>query len=145
MYGQMFYEKLREGVQGQNRGNWYAHYQLSLLHLEYQEMDLAKQELLASWNLEETAWACHALGSLYTLVGNKEEAGLRLAKGIEKRPEDLSYVKEGFRLLLSLEAYGEVVRLYPILSDQVQRESRVLFDYYAALGETENGSRCMTS
>lgn len=136
MYGQMFYEKLREGVQGQNRGNWYAHYQLGLLHLEYQEMDLAKQELLASWNLEKTAWACHALGSLYTLTGNKEEAASWLAKGIEKRPEDLSYVKEGFRLLLSLEAYGEVVRLYPILSDQVQRESRVLFDYYAALGET---------
>lgn len=136
LYGSVFCEKLREAVQGTCRKNWYAHYQLGLLYLEEGKEDLAEQEFLASRELEETPWICHALGSLYILTGKKEEASAWLVKGIRKRPCDLSYVKEGFRLLLSLNAHKEVLELYSILPEEIRRESRLIFDYYAALGET---------
>lgn len=136
MYGRMFFEKLKETIQDQNRDNWYARYQLGLLYLEEKQMDQAEREFLESWKLEETAWICHALGSLYVLTERRDDSVHWLVKGIEKRRDDLSYVKEGLRLLLSQEAYEEIVKLYGILPEDAQRESRVQFIYYAALGES---------
>ena len=134
MYGEVFRDRLTEAVEGAGKENWYLHYQLGLLLLEAGENQKAEQEFLASWNLEETAWACHALASLCLLEDRNSEAADWMIRGIRMRPEDLSYVKEGMRILLTVKGYAGILELYPALPEEIRQESRVTFDYYAALG-----------
>lgn len=134
MYGEVFRDRLTEAVEGAGKENWYLHYQLGLLLLEAGENQKAEQEFLASWNLEETAWACHALASLCLLEDRNGEAADWMIRGIRMRPEDLSYVKEGMRILLTVKGYAGILELYPALPEEIRQESRVTFDYYAALG-----------
>lgn len=134
MYGEVFRDRLAEAVEGAGKENWYLHYQLGLLLLEAGENQKAEQEFLTSWNLEETAWACHALASLCLLEDRNGEAADWMIRGIRMRPEDLSYVKEGMRILLTVKGYAGILELYPALPEEIRQESRVTFDYYAALG-----------
>ena len=57
-----------------------------------------------------------------------------MIRGIRMRPEDLSYVKEGMRILLAVKGYAGILELYSALPEEIRQESRVTFDYYAALG-----------
>ena len=107
---------------------------MGLLLLEAGENQKAEQEFLASWNLEETAWTCHALACLCLLEDRNGEAADWMIRGIRMRPEDLSYVKEGMRILLTVKGYAGILELYPALPEEIRQESRVTFDYYAALG-----------
>lgn len=133
-FGAFLRERLEEAVTGREKENWYAHYHLGLLYLEEQALFPAEEALKRSVKLAENPWAAHGLAAVCIREGRREEAVSWLVRGIRQRARDLSYVKEGFRLLLSLEACKEVRDLYETLEEDLQRESRLQYDYYAALG-----------
>lgn len=49
--------------------------------------------------------------------------------------EDLSYVKEVFRLLIMNRGFRELTELYQELDEELQKESRIRFFYIQALAE----------
>lgn len=59
-----------------------------------------------------------------------------MEKGIRLRKEDLSYLKEGFRILLLCGGYERICRLYVGLSESLQKDGRLCFCYIRALHET---------
>lgn len=135
-----FYEALKEAAKKDQPKNWYVHYQLGLAHWFHQEVEKAKEELLLSLRMEENPWSCHALAMLS--LEEKNTALTYTLKGLELRNDDLSYVKEMFRILLSLEAYEEEIEEYEKLDEAMQKESRLRYDYLLALagkGEYQKG------
>ena len=131
-----FYEKLRETIKTCNRDNWYAHYHLGIMEVNAGKYNRGEQELKRSFKLTENPWACHGLASLYILTGRKEKAAEYMEKGLKMRPEDSGYVKDGFKLLLAAGAYGRIPKLWKILPEPLQADSRLRFDYMSALSET---------
>ena len=144
--GAVFYEALKEAAKGNDKGNWYVHYQLGLTHWFHDKKEEAREELLRSYLLKENPWSCHAIA-----MANLEQKDLVLKytlKGLELKNDDLSYVKEMFRILLSLGAAKEMIHEYERLSDEIKNDSRIRYDYLSALaaeGECQKGYGLMMS
>lgn len=130
---EIFYKKLKETIQGENKGNWYAHYQLGVMHLYHEEKSLAEEELKESLELAENPWAYHGLAAISVLSGDKDSAKRYMSRGLAMRTEDLSYAKEAVRLLLMAEGYEQIAETYERLPEEIQKESRMLFAYMTAL------------
>lgn len=131
------YEKLIETIdQPENRDNWYAHYHLGLMHLYYKAYAEAEHSLRTSLKLAKTPWVYHGLAVLSLILGNKSQCRHYIISGLRMMTTTLSYVKEGFHLLLIIEAYKDICTLYPGLSPQLQKESRIYFDYLTGLAHT---------
>ena len=75
---------------------------------------------------KKSPWAYHGLGCCNILDKQYDLAIECIVKGLATRKDDLSYVKESFRLLLKAEGYAllEQYRICPI-----SFESRIYFDY----------------
>lgn len=138
MCDEEYYTCLKETVKGINMGNWYAHYQLGALHMYHCAYKKARKAFKESFRLQENAWACHGLASAYLLEGRKEKAVQWIRRGlcirIAATSTDLSYIKEGFKILLSVNAYEDVLKFYEMLTEEMQKESRIYYDYLTALG-----------
>lgn len=138
MCDEEFYACLKETVKDVNAGNWYAHYQLGAMHMQHCAYKKAREEWKESFRLQENAWACHGLACVYLLEGEKEKAAKWMKRGLSIRistvSTDLPYVKEGFKILLSADAYEEILRFYELLAEEMQEESRIRYDYLKALG-----------
>lgn len=128
---QVFYEALKESADEVQPDNWYVHYQVGLAYWFHGEIEKAKGELLLSHIMEENPWSCHALAMLR--LKDKNTALTYAKKGLELRNTDISYTKEMFRILLSLEAYEEVIKDYESLDEEMKKESRLRYDYLLAL------------
>lgn len=133
MCDRIFLDKLKIAVQGDEEGNWYAHYHLGLLYAYYEDIEMAVREFRQSLSLEESPWAWHGLASVLLITGDMEGSGDAMKSGIALRGHDLSYVKEGLRILLTAKRYETVVDIYGGLPEEIQRDSRILFDYITAL------------
>ena len=97
-------------------------------------------------------WALHGLAAAYLAwssetedgekagAGEAEERKARAAEAMEKglrmRTEDLSYLKEGFRILSLCGAWTRICRLYPSLPETMQADGRLRFYEVLALDET---------
>lgn len=128
--------RLAETIGTVNKKNWYAHYQLGLCYFIKEDFPRAKTHLLASSSIKENPWALHALAVLECLHGSKRKAVSSIISGYAYRKEDLSYLKETWRILLLCHAYDEIVTLYDALPGQFQNESRIRFGYMQALSHT---------
>lgn len=133
--GELF-AQLQKSSQAADRENWYAWYQMGVYCVWKEKPDDAETYLLHSFRLAETPWACHALASLYLITGQKPLANLFMRRGIELRRHDLSYVKEGLRLLGMGGGYAEILAVWPLLTDSEQANDRLLYDYALALYKT---------
>lgn len=134
---EIFYKALQDNIEKpENNGNWYAHYQLGVLHIYHHCYKKAKEELNRSLELRENPWAYHGLSVLALLADEKQEAKEQIIEGIKLMPENLAYIKEGFRILLMVEAYSDVCSLYKSIGKSVQEETRVQYDYLVALANT---------
>ena len=130
------YDRLKESVGGADRDNWYAWYQLGVYSVWKEHLKEAEDCLMRSMKLRETAWACHALCSLYLISGHAPLANLFMRRGLELRTQDLSYVKEGLRLLILGEGYQEVLRVWPLLDQNMHENDRLRYDCALALYRT---------
>lgn len=127
------YARLMETIETANAGNWYAHYQLGVMHLYRGKNKAGRKELKRSFKLAPNCWACHGLGCAYIREGNREKAVKWLERGIRLRPEDPAYVKEGMRLMLMAGGYAQAGELYGILPETVQEDSRIRYYHLTAL------------
>lgn len=131
-----FYDKLKETVQTVNRENWYAHYHLGIMCVNAGHYGHGERELKRSLALKENPWACHGLASLYILTDRKEEAGAAMEQGLRMRPDDLGYVKDGFKLLMAAQAHDRLLGIYGGLPEEIRADSRLKFDCMCALAGT---------
>lgn len=120
----------------ENDDNWYAHYQLGILWFQKGEYQKARVELEASADRKENPWAYHGLAFTLYCLEEKEQAVEMMRYGLGMRTEDLSYVKDGFRLLLLCCGFSVLHEIYEGLPDALRHESRLVFDNILALYET---------
>lgn len=133
---ELIYHRLKESMETQNRDNWYARYQLGVLFYQKEHVKRAGEELERSFRLKENAWACHGLACVRLMENRQNEAVRWIRRGLASRPDDLSYVKAGFRILRDAQAYQELLEEYGRLSEKLREESRLRFDYLTALYHT---------
>lgn len=123
-----------------NKNNWYAHYHLGLGYYVQGNYEAAKRALKDSLELEENAWALHALSCVYILQNEKKESIKCIKKGIQLQKEEVSYLKEGFKLLYLCEGYHEICEEYKQLEEGLKQVGKIKFYYLSALhkmGEDE--------
>lgn len=135
MVGQRWFARLLETMDG-NRENWYAWYQLGLFYYRDGVTKKAEEAFRASFECRKNVWALHALAWLLYESGYAEEAAEAMAKGIGGRAGDLSYGKDGFRLLSLCGAWERMLVCWEILPGSVRAEARMRFFRVRALLET---------
>lgn len=142
MADDFWYERLRRQAEdmeesaGQERADWHLLYHLGLNHFirgKNREAELCFGESIEQ---KENAWSRYGLAALLALEGRGQSAVSMMEKGLMDRPDDLSYVKEGFRVLSRCGGYEALVRIYERLPQEVALESRVKLDYITALYQT---------
>ncbi|MDD3139034.1 MAG: DUF5107 domain-containing protein [Lachnospiraceae bacterium] len=135
----IFFEKLKETIHTTNKNNWYAYYQLGVCYFEHKNYQKAAELWEQSLHIKENPWAYHGIATLDVMEKKYGNAVEQIRKGLAFRKEDLSYLKETFRFLLLGEAFHEVIRIYRTLSEEMQKDSRLLFGYITALYKTGEG------
>jgi tetratricopeptide (TPR) repeat protein len=128
--------KLQEST-GLNSSNWYAAYQTGIALFREEKYEEAERRFLKSIELTENAWAYHALACARLLRDRKESAAEAMRAGIRLCPDNLSYVKEGFRIFCLAGAYGSFFSVCGYLPEKILTDSRVCF--YRVLALHENG------
>ncbi len=130
------YVKLKETVKNRNKDNWYAHYNLGLYYFQKGKYKKAYREFEKSASIRKNAWAYHGMASAAVMRGENKKAGQAMEKGICLRGEDLSYLKEGFRILQMSGRYGKICRLYDSMENCFRKDGRLRFYYIWALHKT---------
>lgn len=133
IYEEEIYSLLKDSIKDKNQNNWYAYYQLGLFELQKKQYDLAENNLSQSIYIKQNPWAYHALAVLAIQKGEKEQAKQNIRKGLQFCLNDISYLKESFRILRFIEAYQEVIFYYKQLCTKLQKETRILYHYIEAL------------
>lgn len=128
-----WFEMLKISTASKDKKNWYAHYQLGLQYLYRKQLEKAEKEFKESDKLVSNPWAAHALAVCCEKNGKRAQAVDDIKRAMEERLWDLSFVKEGFRLMLQLSAYDEIIEYYMKLDENMQAEGRIKFDYIQAL------------
>lgn len=135
---------LKNTIKDKNSQNWYAHYQLGINYYIRKNYKKAKKEWKESYELKNNPWACHGLGCNYFMKGKKKKAIFWLVQGIMQRTEDISYLKECFKLLVWCEGYQEIIQCFESLNHK--ETSRLKFYYIYAksqLGAYEEAFRLL--
>lgn len=135
MVDEIFFHRLLESIKDINRNNWYANYQLGIFYFQKREYSTAVEAFKQSLFAKENSWAYHGIASVYTVSGDKEQARDAIKCGIQLQKEDLSYVKDGFRILTMNEGFGDILDLYEELEKKQQEEARIKLYYIQALSE----------
>lgn len=134
------YVLLKKAVEGNEADNWYAWYLLGIGYYTDGRHEDAENAFRTSWQLERNPWAAHGCSSALLVSGRCEEAAAWMEKGIQMRKRDLSYLKDGFKLLLEAEAFSVLCHLYEQLEEKEKKNGRLKFGYICALhalGEDE--------
>lgn len=129
----IWFQLLQASIRDQDKNNWYAHYQLGLHYLYRSDVERAQGMFQSSLLLTDNIWALHGLAVCWMRKGRREEASAAILRGLTKALADLSYVKEGLRILLQLHAYEQVIEIYHLLDEEEKMESRIRFSYIQAL------------
>ena len=134
--GDVFFKRLKESAQGDNRDNWFAHYQLGLLYFQQEDFERAQAALERSLHLRQNPWSYHGIACVFMKLGCREKAKEALLCGLKMQSQDVSYVKEAARLLELNGSFPEIVALYRKLDRELQEEGRIRLCYIRALAET---------
>lgn len=130
------YELLKKSIEEKNKDNWYAYYQLGLYCFMQQHYKSALDYFYEALRLKESAWVYHAIAAALLTLEEKKKACEAMLKGLRIRKQDMTYVKEGLKIVMLCGAAKEVLEFYKELSDDIANESRIYFIYLRALYET---------
>lgn len=130
------HNRLLDTIEGVNKDNWYAHYQLGLSFFNKGKPAEARKHLEISNAIRENAWALHALAVLEVNAGNLKEAVSDITRGYTYVKGDMSYLKEIWKILLLCQAYDTMISMYEALPEEAAKESRIRFGYLLALSHT---------
>lgn len=129
----MLFERLKGSVKAGERYNWYAYFQLGLYAAWRGDDKQARSWLEQSLLLAENPWSCHALACLH-LKRNETPLAIRyMRRGLSQKEHELSYLKEGFRLLLAAHDDIGVAEYYSALPALRQEDPRLFMNYLTAL------------
>ena len=117
----------------ENAQSWYAYYQLGLGYYRKEDYGKAEKAFEDSLKLRESAWAFHGLSCVKLMQNEKDQAGRYILQGMAFERKELSYLKEGFRILLLAEKYEELSHFYRKLDKEEQEDSRLKLGYVQAL------------
>lgn len=129
----------------QNQENWYAQYQLGLGYLVCGRGEEAEQAFAQSLSLKENPWARHGLAceklqnvregiqDETTEKKWKNGAAEDILRGMRMVPEDVSYLKEGFRILSYCGCYETLCDFYETLTQEHKNIGKLRFLYISAL------------
>lgn len=133
-------EFLVDTLQSKNRENWYAYYQAGIGYFSEEDYKNAEKALVRSWDMEANPWACHGIACICLLAQRHEETAAWISKGLEMKMDNVSYIKEGFKILSLCGAYEALQQFFERLDSEKQRVGRLRFYYISALhqlGEDE--------
>lgn len=139
------FKKLKETIDNENVQNWYAHYQLGLYYLTSNRLYKAKKHLETSLSLTANPWALHALSALHLQLGEHDVAAAYIKQGYSLRKDDLSYLKETWKILLLCEKYETIKELYHQLPADFAAEERIHFGFLTALARTGQAKEVLDS
>lgn len=125
--------QLEQSMEKENKNNWYAHYQLGIGYYMKGEYHKAERAFLRSDQLAPNAWACHGLSCICMITGRKAEASCYISRGIELKKTEISYLKEGFKILHQCGIYDDICRIYETLGMVEKNVSRLMYYYIHAL------------
>ncbi len=129
----------------QNQENWYAQYQLGLGYLVCGRKEEAEQAFARSLSLKENPWALHGLAceKLQNVREGiqdetaekkwKNSAAEDILRGMRMVSEDVSYLKEGFRILSYCGCYETLCDFYETLTQELKNIGKLRFLYISAL------------
>lgn len=139
-------ENLQPQAEPQSRGDrkpgkasqdWHLLYHLALNYMARGRNREAESCFIESIRQKENAWSRYGLASLLCLEGREYERAVSvMEQGLMERAGDLSYIKEGFRVLARCGGYDALIRVYEQLPEEVAAESRVVLEYIMALNRT---------
>ena len=109
-----------------NHQNWYAWYQLGIMLINQGNYKKALVCLETSLELTDSPWVSHALACLHLLTGDYKRSSHFMEHGCLLNWKDLSYLKEGLRLLLLAEDAQAVLRIIDNLPDSLGCNKRIL-------------------
>lgn len=116
-----------------NKENWYAYYQAGIGCFAEEDFVKAEELLRKSWDMEANPWACHGLACIGLLIEKNEEAAEWIQKGLKMENENVSYLKEGFRILYHCGAFQELIAFYEKQSSEMREVGKLKFYYISAL------------
>ena len=135
------YVALVQSINGKNRNNWYAYYQIGLFDYWNADWEKAKAAFSRSHELTPNAWNLHALAIVSLVNSNTDEAANYIKKGLSYVPSDLSYVKETYRVLLACGHFKDIIGFYENLTPEFQANTRLKFGYCIALYKTSSNQK----
>lgn len=126
-------EFLVSTLESANKENWYAYYQAGIGCFSEEDYENAEKFLHKSWELEANPWACHGLACLCLVTKREPEAAKWMLEGLKMEHENISYLKESFKILYLSKAYEEIVEFYEKQSKEMQEVGKLKFYYISAL------------
>lgn len=130
------FEQLKSLVSEGRSRNWYAFYQLGLQYLYRKDSQKAMEYFSVSNDLAANPWSQHAMAVCLAAEGNREEAVRIMGMAVKNHLQDLSMVKECFRLFIQLDAYKELLTIHSKLPEKMRLEDRIHYNYIQALAGT---------
>ena len=124
---------LTDSLNDANKENWYAFYQAGIGSICAEDYKQAETYLLHSWDLEQSAWACHGLACVYLLTGRNAQAVRWVLSGLKLEDAHISYFKESLKILDLCKAYEEIVDFFEKQTPKVQQVGKLKYYYIAAL------------
>lgn len=133
-------EFLTDTLSTVNKDNWYAHYQAGVGYFSQENFDNAKQAFEQSWKLRKNPWACHGMACVCLLSGKKEEGADWICRGMKMKKENLSYLKEGFKILFLCRGFSQLIGFFETLDREKQETGKLKFYYISALHQMGKNS-----
>lgn len=127
------YEALVRSIEGKNKNNWYAYYQIGLYDFWKNEYQSSKAMFLHSYALHPSAWSLHGLAAVSLASSAHDEASGYIREGLSLASSDISYVKDAFKILLICEHYQDILDIYEALDPEIQGNKRLQYGYCVAL------------
>ena len=140
------YTLLEKAVADKEKDNWYAWYLLGIGYYTAEKIQEAQKAFEKSWMLEENPWAAHGCAVSRLLLDRKEEASVWMERGIDMYGDDISYLKEGFKILSFCGAEEALCRKYEAMSPDKKKNGRLKLFYIQALhalGKNEEAYRLL--
>ena len=117
--------------------SWQKHYHMALHYCRLQEWDRAEREAGAAGDSSRNRHLLHLLANIRRMQNrNEESAGLIFQAGALDTG-DKSFLKEVFKMLLELEAYGRMLELYDLLAPDLRNIPLIKFMFACALARTD--------
>lgn len=116
--------------------SWQKHYHLALNYYRMKDLERAEIEIVKAGELKNNRHLLHLLANVRRLQNRNIESADLIFQAGRLVPDDKSFLKEVFKMLLGLEAYDKMFELSSLLSAEILALPLMKFMYAYALAHT---------